>query len=143
MTSDLSRVVLDANIMVSALLGRSFPLLLALFERGVELFAPVHQLAETRKKLTERPGVASDWIDAQMERLITVVRPLHPALIQPYEEVARARLHERGQPDWPVLAGSMATDGAVWSHDKDFFGSGAAVWSTWVIRRELAREVAS
>lgn len=139
--SELSRLVLDANIMVSALLGRSFPLLLKLFEQGVELFAPVHQLAETRKILKNRPDLQAEWIDAQMERLIALVRPLHPALMQPYEVSARARLHERGQPDWPVLAAAMATDGAVWSHDKDFFGSGAAVWSTWVIRRVLAQAV--
>lgn len=131
--------MLDANIMVSALLGRSFPLLLDLFERGVELFAAVHQLAETRKTLIERKKLPVDWTDAQMERLTALIRPLHPALVQPYEDVARSRLGPHGQHDWPVLAGSMATDAAVWSHDNHLFGSGAAVWSTVVIGRALAR----
>ena len=139
MTADLPRVVLDANIMVSSLLGRSFPLLPRLLEQGVELFAPVQQLAETRKILAARSSLGIAWVDEQMGRLLVLVRPLHPALIQPYEDVARSRLHDRGQPDWPVLAASLAMDAGVWSHDKDFFGSGAAVWSTWVVRGALAR----
>jgi predicted nucleic acid-binding protein len=134
---DIPRLVLDANIMVSALAGRSFPLLLALFEKGVLLLSPAHQLAETRKTLSEKFDVTENWVDLQMERLNTVVMPLHPALFDKHEEVAKSRLHQRGQPDWPVLAASMETASAVWSHDKDFFGSGVAVWSTTVLRKQL------
>lgn len=139
MTNDVPRLVLDANIMISALLGRSFPILAGLFEAGVHLLAPVQQLAETRHKLGQRPELDPAWIDAQMQQLIEIVMPLHPALLEPFEAQARARLHARGQPDWPVLAATYATNGAAWTHDKDFFGSGASVWSTRVLVREMER----
>ncbi len=137
---DIPRLILDANIMVSALAGQSFPLLLELFEKGVLLLAPAQQLAETRKTLSEKFDVSEKWVDSQMEQLNAVVMPLHPALFDKHEYVARGRLHERGQSDWPVLAASIETASAVWSHDKDFFGSGAAVWSTGVLRKQLEME---
>lgn len=139
MTNDVPRLILDANIMVSALLGRSFPFLLRLFEAGVQLFAPVQQLVETRYVLINRPGLTASWVDGQMARLHALVMPLHPALLDDHEAKARSRLSERGQPDWPILAATYATGGAAWSHDKDLFGSGAPVWSTKVLVGQMER----
>lgn len=133
MTNDFPRLILDANIMVSALLGRSFPFLLRLFEAGVQLFAPVQQLVETRHVLMRRPGLTASWVDGQMARLHALVMPLHPALLDDHEAKARSRLGARGQADWPVLAATYATGGAAWSHDRDLFGTGAPVWSTKVL----------
>jgi len=137
--NDFPRLILDANIMVSALLGKSFPLLLTMFEGGVRLIAPVHQIAETRTILVKRSSASNDWIDSRMRDLLAIVEPIHPALLDKHEDKARSRLHARGQPDWPVLAAAYETAGAVWSHDKDFFGSGAPVWSTKIIRKQLER----
>lgn len=137
MRDDFNRLVVDANIMASALLGSSFVLLLQLFENGVMLMAPVHQIAETWIVVARESGQSPEWTDTQMQRLLTVVRPLGPALFNRYEHSARLRLHARGQPDWPVIAAAMATDADVWSHDKDFVGSGAPVWSTRVLRRQV------
>jgi predicted nucleic acid-binding protein len=134
---DVARLVLDANIMVSALIGRSFTLFEQLVARGIELYATDAQLAETHKTLSGRPFATPKWVDNQIARLLTaiMVMPLDHYLA--YEAKARSRLHERGQPDWPVLAASIEIAGAVWSHDKDFFGSGAPVWSTFMLNRQL------
>jgi predicted nucleic acid-binding protein len=142
MTREIPRLVLDANIMVSALLGRSLPLLASLFDNGVRLLAPVQQLAETRNVLTRKSFLSESEIAVLMDSLLRFVMPLHPFLLDKHEDKARARLHERGQPDWPVLAASMETKSAIWSHDKDFFGSGASVWSTSILRKQLAESVA-
>lgn len=123
--------------MVSALMGQSFPILMELLEKGVLLMAPLHQIAETRKVLAEKSSYTPDEAEAQMERLMTVVVPLHPALYGKHEESARLRLRDRGQPDWPVLAASFETVASIWSHDKDFFGSGASVWSTQMLKRQI------
>ena len=133
---EIPRLVLDANIMVSALLGASFGFLLLLFEGGVHMMAPVQQLAEVRKTLGSR-NLDDAAIEARMEELQSVVEPLHPDIFTKHEEWARLRLDERGQPDWPVLAASLATEASVWSHDKDFFGSGAPVWSTFMLHRQV------
>jgi len=142
MTNDISRLVLDANIMVSALMGRSFPLLLALDERGVRLMAALHQIAETRKILHEKSSYTPQQVDERMENLLAIVEPLHPMLYHRHEQRARSCLLERGQPDWPVIAASYETAAAIWSHDKDFFGSGAPVWSTKILKKQLERVAA-
>lgn len=135
--TDLSRLVLDANIMVSALIGRSFSLIEGLVENGVELFATDAQIAETRKTLAGRPNATSEWVENLLTLLATAVEILPAELYEIHESRARRRLHLRGQPDWPVLAASYETEASVWSHDKDFFGSGAPVWSTFMLGRQL------
>lgn len=137
MTHDFPRLVLDANIMVSALIGRSFPLLVRLLEEGVLLFAPTQQLAEARHVLGKLRDLPQDWIDAQMGLLLEVVIPLHPALLDKHEAKAVSRLHPRGRPDWPILAACYETKGAAWSHDRDLFGSGVPVWSSRVLGRQI------
>lgn len=131
------RLVLDANIMVSALLGKSFPFLIRLAERDILLMAPAPQFDETRKILSQRPAATMPWAEAQIERIGTVVARLPPSMYARHEQAARSRLHSRGQPDWPVLAASYETAAAIWSHDHDFFGSGAPVWSTFMLRRQM------
>ncbi len=134
---DIPRLILDANIMVSALMGRSFPLLLVLDERGIRLMAAVHQIAETRKILHDKSSYTPEEVEARMADLISVVMPLHPMLYDKHEARARSCLLERGQPDWSVLAACYETASAAWSHDKDLFGSGVAVWSTKILRKQL------
>ena len=137
MTHDFRRLVLDANIMVSALLGKSFPFLVDLVERNVLLMAPERQFDETLKILASRPQATQEWAVAQVDRIRTIVAPLPDAMFAEHETKARSRLHARGQPDWPVLAASYETGAGVWSHDKDFFGSGAPVWSTNILRTQM------
>ncbi len=138
MMNDVPRLILDANIMASALIGRSFPLFERLAQQGVEMFAAEAQFVETRKTLSARSFATQEWVDLQLERLLSLVAPLPSVVFEEYEDRARARLHERGQSDWPVLAASIEMEAAIWSHDKDFFGSGAAVWSTFMLNRQLA-----
>ena len=102
------------------------------------MIAPVHQIAETRGILAKRPSLSEEWINTRMRDLLAIVEPIHPALLEKHEAKARSRLHARGQPDWPVLAASYETGAGVWSHDKDLFGSGAPVWSTNVLRKQIS-----
>ena len=122
--------------MVSAVAGRSFDLLLRLVEGGLTLMAPAQQWAETRRVLVAKLRLPEVWVDGQMERLAELVVAIDPAMIERHRDRAQRRLRSRAQPDWPVLAASYAADAAVWSHDKDFFGTGAPVWSTRVLASE-------
>ena len=112
-------------------------MLVHMVEQGIHLFAPDPQLAEVRKTLDLHPKTSEEWVSAQLARLETVVIPLPEEFFVVHEAKARSRLGERGQPDWPVVAVSFETAAAIWSHDKDFFGSGAPVWSMRVLRRQL------
>ena len=121
-----SIIVVDANIMVSALMGRSLPLIAALAERAA-VVTPAPQLAETRRILMRRELPA---IDQRMADIMEIVEALPIFAYVHYEEQARERLHERGQSDWPVLASALALKAEIWSRDADLMGTGAAIWFT-------------
>lgn len=127
----MALLIVDANIMASALMGATLPLLAEQAARGIILVAPVPQLAETRKALGRR---SVSGADARMEALLEIVQPIEPIAFAAFEAKARERLEPHGQPDWPVLAAAMALGGAIWSHDKDFLGVGVPVWSNRNVR---------
>jgi len=133
----MALLIVDANIMASALMGTTLPLLAGQAARGLVLAAPLPQLAETRKVLHRRD--ATD-VDARMEALMEIIQPIEPMAFEAFEAQARERLEAHGQPDWPVLAAAMALDGAIWSHDKDFLGVGVPVWSNRNVRHVEAAE---
>ena len=125
----MSKLVVDANIMISAILGESFPRLIALFRRGVELTSPVQQFAETRSVLRHRLADLAD-VDAAMRNLLALIEPIAPARFMADEDAARARLGTAGRNDWPVLAAAMTLRADIWSNDRDFFGVGVPIWSS-------------
>lgn len=47
-----------------------------------------------------------------------------------YEAVARQRIEQRDEDDWPVLAAALTFDCPIWTEDTDFFGCGVATWTT-------------
>lgn len=123
-------IVIDANIMVGALLGRTLPLIAELAQR-VPVVTPPAQLAETRRALVR---LGKQDVDRAMRALMEIVEPLNATIFAPFESRARERLHERSQPDWPVLAAAMALGAGIWSRDPDLFGTGVPMWFTRNIR---------
>lgn len=124
-------IVLDANILVSAVLGQQTRRVLArAADGGVALGVPEPQLVEAARVLVDKIGLSPEETAEALDAVTSSVRPLALEFYTGQESAARARLHARGQPDWPVLAAALAADGGVWSHDRDFFGVGVPVWST-------------
>jgi len=124
-------LVVDANIMASALMGTTLPLLADQAARGIVLAAPEPQLEETRGVLRRRGTPDSE---RRMAALLEIVEPLDPIAFDVFEGEARERLDRHGEPDWPVLAAAMALGGHIWSHDRDFMGVGVPVWSSRNVR---------
>lgn len=124
-------IVLDANILVSAVLGQQTRRVLArAVDGGVALSVPEPQLVEAARVLIDKIGLSAEETAEALDAVTNSVRPLALEFYTGRESAARARLHLRGQPDWPVLAAALAADGGVWSHDRDFFGVGVPLWST-------------
>lgn len=120
-------MIVDANVLSSAILGRSLPLLLEIQGRGIELLMPLHQFSEAKNVAARKAG----WSEDRFERFASGVIAVLP--VNDYvrgERFARARLGSRGQPDWPVLAAAIELGDAIWTNDRDFFGVGVAVWTT-------------
>lgn len=128
-------IVLDANVLVSAVLGRAVrSAMTAAADRGLTLRVPEPQLCEAVRVLVKKIGFTHEEARAALDAIAQFVGSMPVEYYAGEEQAARARLHSRGQPDWPVLAAALAVGGAIWSHDRDFFGVGAPVWTTRNLR---------
>ena len=124
-------IVLDANILVRAVLGQRVRTHILDHAGDVSFFAPDTAFDEAREHLPALPekrgvtaGPALDFLAA----LEKVVRPIDAELYQPLEATSLARIGDRDPDDWPALACALLLDCPVWTEDADFFGTGVATW---------------
>nr|WP_243846915.1 PIN domain-containing protein [Sphingomonas japonica] len=127
-------MVVDANVMVSAILGRSLPLVLDIALETV-LMVPTPMIAEAKRNVARKRGAEAA---VHVDTLLELIAPIDPFAFVHLEREARDRLDAGGQSDWPVLATALAFEADIWSRDRDFFGTGVAVWATRNIRRSAA-----
>jgi predicted nucleic acid-binding protein len=126
-------LVLDANILIRAVLGSRVRNLLMENAEAIKFFAPDSAYDEARKHLPallKKRGLASKPAMAVLDLLVTLVEPMELELYENLKEAALKRIAIRDANDWPVLACAMALGCAVWTEDADFFGAGVATWTT-------------
>ncbi len=126
-------IVLDANILIRAVLGEKEMRLLENHHDRVLFYAPNSCFEDAAKYLPlilVKKGVAEDLLIPVIERLKLLVAPVEDELLESQKAHAMQRLNVRDAHDWPILALALALDCAIWTEDKDFFGCGIAVWNT-------------
>lgn len=126
-------IVLDANILIRAVLGKRVRELLIDHAGNVKFFAPDVAYADARKylpALLEKRGVNSAAAMTVLDALESVVRPLELAVYAGLQQQALLRIAMRDADDWPVLACAMTIGCPVWTEDADFFGTGVATWTS-------------
>ena len=126
-------IVLDANILIRAVLGKRVRELIAENAATVKFFAPDVAYADARKylpALLEKRGVKSSAAMTVLDTLESMVCPLEFDLYAGLQQQARLRIALRDAEDWPVLACAMTIGCPVWTEDADFFGAGVATWTT-------------
>ncbi len=126
-------IVLDANILIRAVLGQRVRQLILAHASQVNFFAPDVAYDDARKylpALLKKRGLPPEAAMTVLNLLEPIVRPMTLALYAPHREAALQRIASRDADDWPVLACAMAWGCAVWTEDADFFGSGVATWTT-------------
>jgi predicted nucleic acid-binding protein len=134
-------IVLDANILIRAVLGKRVRQLIVAHAADVNFFAPDVAYADARHYLPEllkKRGIAPEAAITVLDLLEGIVRPMALALYEPHREAALQRITIRDADDWPVLACAMVWQCPVWTEDADFFGSGVATWTTDRISLYLA-----
>lgn len=127
------RLVLDANILIRAVLGERVLRLLEEYEQSCDFCSPDVCFAEARRHLPQilqKRGMDVNLALLVLERVSGIVQPIDPDSYQDYELTARRLIGRRDPEDWPVLAAAMALHCPIWTEDKDFFGAGAATWTT-------------
>lgn len=126
-------IVLDANILIRAVLGKRVRELLLDNAAVVKFFAPDVAYADARKylpALLEKRGVNSAAAMTVLDTLEAIVRPLEFDLYAGLQQQALQRIAMRDADDWPVLACAMTMGCPVWTEDAGFFGTGVATWTT-------------
>jgi predicted nucleic acid-binding protein len=127
-------IVLDANILIRATLGRRVRQLIEDYSRqGVRFFAPDVSFDDAQEYLPvllEKRGKPDGDIAASLNYLRTMIEPVDRELYALFEDEARERVRGRDEDDWPVLASALALACGIWTEDADFFGTGVAVWTT-------------
>ena len=122
-------IVLDANILIRAVLGRRVRELIVDNANVVQFSAPDVAYADARKylpSLLEKRGVKSEPAMAVLDALESIVRPLELGVYEGQKTQALQRIAIRDADDWPVLACAMSIGCPVWTEDADFFGTGVA-----------------
>jgi predicted nucleic acid-binding protein len=130
----MTRLIVDANVMVGAALGRSMPLFIDLLERDVEVLAPLPMLREAKARIDRDAKLIEGEADRRLAELLGVVIPLSVEQFSDHEQAARDRLEPHSQSDWPLLAAALALEADIWTGDRDLFGTGVALWATRNIR---------
>ena len=135
-------LVLDANILIRAVLGSRVLSLMRKYSEQVEFLAPDTAFAEARESLPvilERRTVPVAPAMAVLEQLAGLVQCVEAETYQGFELLARQRIAHRDEDDWPVLAAALALNCPVWTEDTDFFGCGVATWTTDRVELYLAK----
>jgi len=126
-------LVLDANILIRAVLGKRVRELLEAYCEVATFFVPRAAFAEAEEHLPELvvkrggdPKKALEFLNA----LAGLVDLIGSEVYGQFEAVARERLGQRDPDDWPILAAALAIGCPIWTEDTDFFGCGVATWSS-------------
>ena len=130
-------LVLDANILVRAVLGRRVRPLLEDYAGSVTFFVADAAYCEAEEYVGEL--VATRGGDAEaalrlLRALCRLVTLLEPETYRDCEADARARPDARDPDDWPTLASALALGCPIWTEDTDFFGCDVATWTSDRVR---------
>ena len=126
-------IVLDANILIRAVLGQRVRELIRAHASTVKFFAPDVAYADARKylpALLEKRGVDPSAALLVLDALERIVHPMDMEVYAGMRQPALRRIEMRDADDWPVLACAMVLGCPVWTEDADFFGTGVATWTT-------------
>ena len=129
-------LVLDANILMRAVLGRRVDGLLRDYANRVLFVTVGEAFDDTRTYLppaiTKHKG-GEEAVAAALEKLAALepfVQTVPVELLTTLEATARERLRGRDEEDWPYLALALLLGCPIWSEDTDFFGCGVAIWTS-------------
>ena len=126
-------LVVDANILVRAVLGKRVRKVIETYAGQVSFFVPEVAYTEAEEHLpalvTKRGGDPKIAL-AFLHSLAHLVEAIGREIYGEFEAEARERLGERDPEDWPILASALAVGCPVWTEDTDFFGCGVPTWTS-------------
>ena len=127
------RIVLDANLLMRAVLGKKVKPLLEKHYADVQFFTPEVCYQDAKKYLPplfKKKDLEEGNAIAALEELMRLVNTVDAGVYGLREMEAKQRIAVRDIDDWPVVAVALMLDCPVWTEDADFFGTGIATWTS-------------
>ncbi len=135
------RLVLDANILIRAVLGTKVQTLIFNAVEHVAFYIAAPNFDEARHYLAHMAsarGIHEDvWRDA-LDGVMKAIQLVAESELEGLKDAALVRIGQRDADDWPALAAALLLDCPVWTEDKDFFGSGVATWTSTTVHLYFA-----
>ncbi len=133
MSKKIKIIVLDANILIRAVLGiRTFSLL-AEQRNKVVFYTPetcYSEVAFHLPKIAKKRNLTlaqEEEILETLNSLKQMVIAIQEAVYSTFKQDALNRIYERDEKDWPIVALALAFNCPIWTEDQDFFGIGIAI----------------
>jgi predicted nucleic acid-binding protein len=126
-------IVLDANIVIRAVLGVRVRRSLENYADAVTFFVPESALSEAREHLVtlfEKRGGDPSKALRLLDAVVGLVDLISPDIYGEHATEAKRRIGSRDPDDWPVVACALAFGCPIWTEDADFFGCGIATWTS-------------
>ncbi len=128
----MSLLVLDANILIRATLGKKVRSHLMNFSDVVDFFTPDTCVEEAEKYLPIIFKKRSIPFQPALEVFSFVksfLKIVDKSIYQERAIEAQKRM-KRDMQDWPAVATALLFNCPIWTEDKDFFGVGIPVWTS-------------
>lgn len=126
-------LVLDANILIRAVLGNKVRDYLLKYSGNIDFVTPDVCMADAKKYLPilfekrSLPPESSLKLLSSFDCLLQIV---DEGAYETHSNDARQRIQSRDIQDWPIVATALALNAPIWTEDQDFFGSGLPTWTT-------------
>jgi len=133
-------LVVDANILVRAVLGKRVRELIEEYAGDASFFVPEVAYTEAEEHLAAlviKRGGDPEKALALLRSLGQLMELIGSEVYSEFEAEARERLGQRDPEDWPMLAAALALGCPIWTEDTDFFGCGVATWTSDRVRMFL------
>jgi len=127
------KIVLDANILIRAVLGKKVRGILEQYSSTGQFFTPEVCYQDALKYLPplfEKRNLPVQPALDVLEQLTCLIDIIDDSLYRLYEKEARQRIAVRDVNDWPIVALALMLDCPIWTEDADFFGAGVATWTS-------------
>jgi predicted nucleic acid-binding protein len=135
-------LILDANILIRAVLGKRVRAAIETYGDSVSFFVPEPVCAEAEEHLAAlmaRRGGDLQKALAIFRSMLRLMEVIGAEVYGASEAEARARLGTRDPEDWPVLAAALTVGCPIRTEDIDLFGCGVGTWSSSRVEMSLSR----
>ena len=126
-------LVLDSNILIRAILGKKVKNLIMTNHQNISFFTPDVCISDAKKYLPillEKRNLPHDEALKSLIKINSIIEIVEEGIYKEYSAEAKKRMEYRDIEDWPIAATALAFNSAIWTEDKDFFGSGFPTWTT-------------